>query len=62
MNNILRELRKNWTKYEADLLYQKVYNKYGKHHKHITLKYAYMLESRQYAFPTTQTFTHAHYR
>ena len=29
-NNIMREVKKDWAKYEADLLYQKVYNKYGR--------------------------------
>ena len=52
LNNIMREVKKDWDKYESDLLYQKVYNKYGKHHKPIPLKYAYVLESRNHAFPT----------
>ena len=29
-----------------------MYNKYGKHHKPLPVKYAYVLESRQNAFPT----------
>ena len=52
LSNILREVRMDWAKYEEDLLYQKVHNKYGKHQKPMALKYACILESRQYAFPT----------
>ena len=53
LNSFLREVRKDWDKYEADILYQKVYNKYGTHHKPMPLKFACILESRKHAFPTT---------
>jgi len=44
-HNIMREVKKDGVKYEADALDQKVYDKYGNHQKTITLKYADVLES-----------------
>ena len=50
---MIREKVKDWAKYEADLLYQKVYNKCGNNQRPMPLKYSYVLESRNYAFPVT---------
>ena len=51
LNNIMREVKRDWAKYEADLLYQKVYKKYGRDQRPMPLKYAYILESRNHVFP-----------
>ena len=49
----MREVKKDWAKYEAHLLYQKVYNKNGRDQRPMPLKYAYILESSNPAFPVT---------
>ena len=47
LNNILREVRKDWDKCEDNLLNQKVHNKYGTQHKPMPLKYAYLHSGKQ---------------
>ena len=52
----MAEVKRDWAKYEADVLYQHVYNTYWKGQKIMPLKYSYVLESRNHAvhaIPTT---------
>jgi predicted ATPase len=52
LENVLAEVKKDWTQYEDDLLYKKVYTKFGTNSSIVPLKYEKILESRNYAFPT----------
>ena len=52
LNNIMAEVKRDWAKYEADVLYQHVHNNYWKGQKIMPLKYTYVLESRNHALPT----------
>ena len=51
LENVLNEVKKDWATYEADLLYKKVYKKYGRTDSPVPLKYDKILESRNYASP-----------
>ena len=52
LSNIMAEVKRDWTKYEADVLYQHVYTTYWKGQRIMPLKYSYVLESRNHALPT----------
>ena len=51
LNNIVKAVKTDWKKYEADLKYQQVYNKIAGKHVPPTLEEDYILNTRNNTIP-----------